>query len=214
MIIHDYSWWEDFPTKPPFGVTLEHRVLVHLGFLLSHGLRFDRSAPLLNPFNPKYQSLFINFSKPVLNLEPKDNCRSDWGQGWPREWVSYDHIVSYLFTYCDVSGSTILMFVILFLLVASSNSLSLELSNPHSLACWSQQPSYSLTSMSATWPLRRVSKDGSLTLWIWGDNATWPLSPQMVQVTLGASLDTTCCHLEMIRANSSHPAILSATSQR
>lgn len=76
-------------------MTLEHRVLVHLGFLLSHGLRFDRSAPLFNPFNPKYQSLFVNFSKPVLNLEPKDNCRSDWGQGWPREWVY--HIVSYLF---------------------------------------------------------------------------------------------------------------------
>lgn len=178
-------------------MTLEHRVLVHLGFLLSHGLRFDGSAPLFNPFNPKYQSLLLISQNQFRTWNQKTIADLTGGKDDPENefpLTTSFHIFSHVAMFFHMLRCFWVhnpdVCHILFLLVASSNSLSLELSNQHSLACWSQQPSYSLTSMSATWPLRRAG-DGSLTLWIWGDNATWPLSPQMVQVTLGASLDTT-----------------------
>ena len=104
MIIHDYSWWEDFPTKPPFGVTLEHRVLVHLGFLLSHGLRFDGSAPLFIIHLIQSIRVFYWFLKTSLELGTKRQLQIWLGARmtqrmsflWPHRFISFRMFAMFL----------------------------------------------------------------------------------------------------------------------
>lgn len=163
-------------------MTLEHRVLVHLGFLLSHGLRFDGSAPLFNPFNPKYQSLLLISQNQFRTWNQKTIADLTGGKDDPENefpLTTSFHIFSHVAMFFHMLRCFWVhnpdVCHILFLLVASSNSLSLELSNQHSLACWSQQPSYSLTSMSATWCSYTAAP--GMDLWLCGSEEITPRGP-------------------------------------